>query len=41
MEHCEETQTNVQTQALAQALYTHVHCNIIVWWYYTFGIVDM
>jgi hypothetical protein len=29
------------TQTLVHALYIHVRCNIVVWWYYTFCIVDM
>lgn len=30
-----QVQTHICTQTLAHALYTHVHCNIVVWWYYT------
>ena len=33
--------THIRTQALAHALYTHVHCNIVGWWYYTLGIADI
>ena len=35
------TDKHIRTQTLAHALYTHVHCNIVVWSYSTFCIADM
>ena len=35
------TDTGICTQTLAHVLNTHVYCNIVVWWYYTFCIVDI